>query len=107
MVRVTVLGLVVELLMVKAGIEFAFPEEGSTVTPVGTVVALQEKVVPLSAVSGNAVVAEPEQIVCVDGFKIPSVGAVPIAKVSVLVAELAQPPTVEINSETVLVPPLE
>ena len=43
---------------------------------------------------------------CVTGLKAPKVGAVPIPKVSVLVTELAQPPTTETNNETVFEPPV-
>ena len=43
---------------------------------------------------------------CVTGLRAPKVGAVPIPKVSVLGAELSQPPTVEIINETVFEPPV-
>ena len=46
MVKVTVLEVLLALVMVKAGIEFAFPDEGFTDTSGGIVVASQEKVVP-------------------------------------------------------------
>ena len=80
-VKETVLGELVELPIVKAGIEFAFPDEGLTVTPAGIVVADQEKVVPVCADNAKAVVDDPEQMVCVAGLKALKVGAVPIAKV--------------------------
>ena len=80
-VKVTVFGVVLELLMVKAGIELPFPKEGFTFTPDGIVVATQEKLVPVSAIRGKAVVDEPEQMVCVAGLKVSKVGVVPMPKV--------------------------
>ena len=81
MVKTTVFAEIVVLLMVKAGIVFPIPELVFKVTPAGTVVAIHENVLPVSATNGTATVAEPEQIDCVGGFKAARVGAVPIAKV--------------------------
>ena len=105
-VKVTVFGKFVELVIVNAGIEFAFPDKGLTLTPIGTVVADHEKVVPLWADKGTEVVEDPEQMVCEVGFKAPSVGAVPIPKVWLLTTELAHPFVTDINRETVFEPPV-